>query len=85
MKVFKYGKFCGPYFPVIGLNIGKYGPEKTPYLDNFHAGTDKNTSRHADTLTTLVRSLSNCHGTQSHNNLVHKRTLNHLAELAVNG
>ena len=26
----KYGVFPGPYFPV-------FGPEKTPYLDNFHA------------------------------------------------
>ena len=27
-KLFKYGYFCGPYFPVIGLNRGKHGPEK---------------------------------------------------------
>ena len=43
----KYGVFSGPYFPVFGLNpvylsvfspnAGKYGPEKTPYLNNFHA------------------------------------------------
>ena len=26
----KYGVFSGP-------NAGKYGPEKTPYLDTFHA------------------------------------------------
>ena len=24
------------HFPVFGLNTGKYGPEKTPYLDTFH-------------------------------------------------
>ena len=24
-------------FPVFGLNMGKYGPEVTPYLDTFHA------------------------------------------------
>ena len=29
-KVSKYGVFSGPYFPV-------FGPEKTPYLDTFHA------------------------------------------------
>ena len=29
--------FCGLYFPVFGLNTGKYGPEKTLYLDTFHA------------------------------------------------
>ena len=29
-KVSKYGVFSGP-------NTGKYGPEKTPYLDTFHA------------------------------------------------
>ena len=27
-KVPKYGVFSGPYFPVFGLNTGKYGPEK---------------------------------------------------------
>ena len=26
-----------PYFPAFGLNTGKYGPEKTAYLDTFHA------------------------------------------------
>ena len=25
------------YFPVFGLNTGKNGPEKTPYLGTFHA------------------------------------------------
>ena len=45
----KYGVFSGPYFPVFGLNteiygvngpnVGKYGPEKTPYLDTFHTVT----------------------------------------------
>ena len=29
-KVSKYGVFSS-------LNTGKYGPEKTPYLDTFHA------------------------------------------------
>ena len=29
-KVSKYGVFSDP-------NTGKYGPEKTPYLDTFHA------------------------------------------------
>ena len=40
----KYGDFSGPYFPVFGLylstlspNAGKYGPDKAPYLDTFHA------------------------------------------------
>ena len=33
----KYGAFSGRYFPVFGLNTGKYRPEKTPYLDTFHA------------------------------------------------
>ena len=33
----KYGVFSGRYFLVFGLNKGKYGPEKTPYLDSFHA------------------------------------------------
>ena len=29
-KMSKYGVFSGTYFPV-------FGPEKTPYLDTFHA------------------------------------------------
>ena len=32
----KYGVISGPYFPLFGLNTGKYGPEVTPYLDTFH-------------------------------------------------
>ena len=36
-KVSKYGVFSGRYFPVFELNTEKYGPEKTPYLDTFHA------------------------------------------------
>ena len=35
-KSSKYGVLSGPYFPVLGLNTGKCGPEKTPYLDTFH-------------------------------------------------
>ena len=29
--------FAGPYFPVFSTNTGKYGPEKTPYLDTFNS------------------------------------------------
>ena len=35
-NISKYGVFSGSYFPVFSLNAGKYGPEKTPYLDTFH-------------------------------------------------
>ena len=35
-QVSKYGAFSDPYFPVFSPNTGKYGPEKTPYLDTFH-------------------------------------------------
>ena len=33
----KYGVISGLYYPVFGLQTGKYGPEKTLYLDTFHA------------------------------------------------
>ena len=33
----KYKVISGPYFPVFGLNTGKYGPEITAYLDTFQA------------------------------------------------
>ena len=36
-NVSKYEVISGPYFPVFGLNTGKYGPEITPYLDTLHA------------------------------------------------
>ena len=36
-KVSIYEVFSGSYFPLFGLNTGKYGPEITPYLDIFHA------------------------------------------------
>ena len=29
--------FSGPYLSVFSPNVGKYGPEKTPYLDTFQA------------------------------------------------
>ena len=32
----KYEVFSGPYFTVFNPNTGKYGQEKTPYVDNFH-------------------------------------------------
>ena len=35
-KLSKYGVFSGPYFPVFGQNTGKYGSEKTPYMDTSH-------------------------------------------------
>ena len=36
-KMFKYGVFSGLCFPVFTSNTGKYGPEKTSYLETFHA------------------------------------------------
>ena len=32
-----YGVFSGPHFSVFSSTTGKYGPEKTSYLDTFHA------------------------------------------------
>ena len=36
-KVSKYGVVSAPYFPVLGLNTGKYGLEITLYLGPFFA------------------------------------------------
>ena len=33
LKVFKCGVISGPYYPVFGLNAGKYGPEITLYFN----------------------------------------------------
>ena len=35
-KMSQHEVISGPYFPVFGLNIGKYGPEITSYFDAFH-------------------------------------------------
>ena len=37
----KYEVFSGPQFPVFGLNTGKYGPEKFPYLDILHGDSER--------------------------------------------
>ena len=36
MKSVQIQSFSGPFFPRISQNTGKYGLEKTPYLDTFH-------------------------------------------------
>ena len=36
-KLAKDGVFSGPPFPAFWINTVKYGSEKTPYLDFFHA------------------------------------------------
>ena len=42
----KYGVISGPYFPVFGLNTGRYGPEITLYLDTFHPVNNVHESTH---------------------------------------
>ena len=37
LQVYGLSLISGPYFPVLGLNTGKYRSEKTPHLDTFHA------------------------------------------------
>ena len=36
VKSIQMWSFFGLFFVVFGLNTGKYGPEKTPYLYTFH-------------------------------------------------
>ena len=37
VKSVQIQSFSGSYFPVFSRNTRNYGPEKTPYLDIFHA------------------------------------------------
>ena len=37
VKSVRIRSFFWSVFPLFGLNTGKYGAEKTPYLDTFHA------------------------------------------------
>ena len=57
-SVQKYGVFSDPYFPVFGLNTGKYGPEKTPYLDTFHAVKGSRSYKSHNSTKVNVKSLS---------------------------
>ena len=41
VKSVQIWSFSGPCFPVFGLNTGKHGPGKTPYLYSFHAVISK--------------------------------------------
>ena len=41
-------RFFRSLFPVFRPNAGKYGPEKTPYLDNFHTGVEYNKKNQID-------------------------------------
>ena len=43
-KVSKYGVFSGPYFPVFGLNTGKYVPEKNSVFRHFSLRVQNPTS-----------------------------------------
>ena len=47
--------FSGQYFPVIEMNTGKYGPEKTLYLDTFHACYQKTLSKKSQGIPVIVR------------------------------
>ena len=40
-KLPKCGGFSGPYFPVFGLNAGKYGPEKNSVFRHFSCSASK--------------------------------------------
>ena len=37
VKSVQMRSFSGTFFTVFQMNTGKYGPEKPPYLDTFHA------------------------------------------------
>ena len=37
VKIVQIPSFFGTHFPVFGLNVRKYGQEKTQYFDSFHA------------------------------------------------
>ena len=37
VKSVQIRSFSDPYFAVFGPNTGKYGTEKNPFLDTFHA------------------------------------------------
>ena len=56
----KYRVFSGPYFPVFRPKTGYYGPEKTPYLDTFHAVTNTHCFLHVVSKTSIRWSKLNC-------------------------
>ena len=71
-KVSKCEAFSGPHFPVFGLNTvfspntGKYGQEKTPYLDSFHAVHELLMSPNQIYPIFWINILQDLHGQSSH-------------------
>ena len=57
------GVFPSLYFPVFSPNTGKYGPEKTPYLDTFHVVSRTHNSLSSnlfsEKLQSVLRTVSN--------------------------
>ena len=76
-KELKYGVIFGPYFPVFGLDAGKYGPEKTPYLDTFHA-VDKQAERAQRNGRTLIGYRISSHTIDMNTGIISGRILSRL-------
>ena len=64
-KASKYGVFSGPYFPafrlnteIYGVNEGKCGPEKTPYVDTFAVCEHCNYSKSKQLANKVIFSMS---------------------------
>ena len=47
-----------PYLSVFSPNAGKYGPEKTPSLDTFHAVTTKRFAERRDVFRNLIHTFA---------------------------
>ena len=56
------------YFPTFGLNTGKCGPEKTPYLESFHAVYNILHYIYIKYFTYILHIYVNLHSIQSFNN-----------------
>ena len=51
VKTVQIRSFSGPYFPVFSPNTGKYGSEKTPYLDTFHTAASSTVLSNSEQVT----------------------------------
>ena len=75
MKSAQIRSFSGPYFPVLGLNTGKYGREKTRYLETFHAVSTGGNQVFFDLLLESLIYLSQADQQKAHTQKINKSNL----------
>ena len=81
----KYGVFSGAHFSIFSPNMGKYGLEKTPYLDTFYVMLRNSNSKWCWKFLTFFsvfwgKFLEFCEATQSYTSALYDKMLSTVLE-----